>query len=68
MTAPTKDTKVNMTLEEIKITSDRQALVEILQQTENQLFAARNFKSGQMYVDAKLRQNAAMSRAEEILR
>jgi len=47
--------------------TDPQELARLIQQTQNQIFAAQNFRDGQMYVTAKANQAALMRRAEQLL-
>ena len=55
-----------MNIKEIEQCDDVQKLYNELEITRDQIFASQNFKCGQMFVDAKSRQNAIIKRAKEL--
>ncbi len=56
-----------MNIQEIEICNNAQELSNELEITRNQIFASQNFNSGEMFIDAKSRQNAIIKRIKELL-
>lgn len=55
-----------MDIKQIEQCDNVQELSNELEITRNQIFASQNFNSGQMFIDAKLRQNAIFKRVNQI--